>query len=215
MSKFRVLMLIGTAFVLFFVSLGGCQHVPKAFKGTSPQYIGLGEFENPSQGLNFTVYRKESPNPNVPVIKHAYSIDRGIYGTILKIYIEAEDPNGEMAKIATTVDQVGYGHYPTDFIILKPEYRKSFKGYIEWNTFSTHIFRMGEFVRQYVTVAVMDKTGNSSNEFVFPFTFDTGVEPAPNPPAPFDQGSLPKLGNIFIDLFDPFQMGAGSQNDRN
>ena len=212
MDKFKILALISSVFALFFVSLGECKDVPKAFKGTPPQYIGLGEFENPSQGLNFTVYRKEPPNPNLPVIRHAFAIDRGIYGTILKIYIEADDPNGEMVKIATTVDQVGYGHYPTDFIILKPEYRKHFKGYIQWNTFSSHIFRMGEFVRQYVTIAVMDKAGNSSNDFVFPFTFETGVEPAPSPPAPFDQGGLPKLGNVFIDLFDPFLMGAGAKD---
>jgi len=212
MSKFRALMLTGSVCVLFFVSLGGCEHVPKAFQGTPPQYIGLGEFENPSQGLNFSVVRIQPPNPNIPIIRYACAIDRGIYGTILKIYIEAEDPNGDMTRIATTVDQVGYGHYPTDFIILKPEYRKYFKGYIEWNTFSTHIFRMGEYVRQYVTVVVMDQAGNSSNEFVFPFTFNTGVEPAPIPPAPFDQAGLPKLGNVFIDLFDPFLMGAGARD---
>ena len=211
MRKNIILLLIG-AFIFFFASEGAFAIL---VKGTPPQYIGLGEFQNPVQGINVTIPQKEALNPDAPVIKHACAIDRGKYGTILKIYIEAEGPNGEMAKIATTVDQVGYGHYPTDFIILKPEYRKSFKGYIEWNTFSTHIFRMGEFVRQFVTVAVMDKTGNSSNEFVFPFTFGTGVEPALNPPAPFDQGGLPKLGNVFIELFDPFQMGAGSQNDRN
>ena len=212
MDKFRILVLIGIVSTLFFVSSGECKDIPKIFQGTSPQYVGLGEFENPSQGLNFTVYRKESPNPNLPVIKYAYAIDRGIYGAMVKIYIEAEDPNGEMAKIATTVDQVGYGHYPTDFIILRPECRKSFKGYIQWNTFSSHIFRMSEFVRQYVTVAVIDKAGHSSNEFVFPFTFETGVEPAPMPPAPFDQGDLPKLGNVSIDLFDPFLMGAGARD---
>ena len=71
---------------------------------------------------------------------------------------------------------------------------------------------MSEFVRQYVTVSVMDKTGSYSNEFVFPFTFETGVMPAPSPPTPFAQGGLPKLGNVFIDLFDPFLMGAGAKD---
>ena len=45
--------------------------------------------------------------------------------------------NLDMAKIATTVDQPGYGHYPTDFIIGKSPYRKNSKGYTEWNTFSS------------------------------------------------------------------------------
>ena len=185
-------------------------------KGAIPQYVGLGEFQE-GQGLNLMASRKEAsiPNPNVPVLRHAFAIDRGIYGTFLKIYLEAEDPNGDMFKIATTVDQPGYGHYPADFIILKPEYRKDFKGYVQWNTSSSRTSTMDEWVRVYVTVAVIDKAGNTSNEFVFPFTFETGVAPAPKPPAPFDQGDLPKLGYVSIDLFDPFHMGSGNGDDRN
>ena len=29
-------------------------------------------------------------------------------------------------RIASVVDEVGYGHYPTDWIYLKPEYEKQF-----------------------------------------------------------------------------------------
>ncbi len=184
---------------------------PVALRGTPPQYIGLGEFENSKQPLNFTYPQNDTlnPKPTVPEIKHAYAIDRGRYGTILRIYSEAEDLRGDMSKIATTVDQVGYGHYPTDFIFLKPEYRKHFKGYIQWNTFSSHAARMHEWVRNYVTVAVIDQAGRASKEFVFPFTFETGVTPAPQPPAPFDQGGLVRLGSISIDLFDPLGVGDG------
>ena len=208
MKRNRTFLLIGAVIVLFWANSNA--YAQNHAKGTSPGYIGLGEFENPTQGL-ITPQEKVS-NTNAPRIKNAYAVDRGIYGTILKIYVEAEDPNGEMTKIATTVDQVGYGHYPTDFIILKPEYRRYFKGYIQWNTFSSRAPLMHEWVRNYVTVAVIDKAGNVSNEFVFPFTFETGVGPAAKPPAPFDQGSLPKLGSISIDLFDPFEAGGGGGN---
>jgi hypothetical protein len=213
--KIHGCLLLISMFVLSLANMGECSQV--SVKGTVPQYVGLGEFENPVQGLNVTASRKEAttPNPDVPVIKHAYAIDRGKYGTILKIYLETEDPKGDMAKIATTVDQVGYGHYPTDFIILKPPYRKDFKGYIQWNTFGSHASHMDEWVQIYVTVAVIDKAGKTSNEFVFPFTFETGVAPASKPPAPFDQEGLPKLGYVSIDLFNPFQMGHGNrENDR-
>jgi hypothetical protein len=211
MNKSKVLLLIGCAFVLFVSSLVGCARALVAIKGEPPQYIGLGEFENPNQGLNSTMYPKGTinPNPAGPVIKHAYAVDRGIYGAVLKIYIEAEDPKGEMEKIAVTVDQVGYGRYPTDFTILKPKYRKSFKGYIQWNTFSSRASNLYEWSRIFVTVAVIDKTGKASNEFVLPFTFETGVAPAPTPPEPFDQGNLPKIGNISINLFNPYHMGGG------
>ena len=71
-----------------------------------------------------------------PVITHAFAVEKGSYGFIWKIYIEAEDPHGEMLKIASVVDQPGYGRYPADWIYLKPQYQKGFKGYIQWNTFS-------------------------------------------------------------------------------
>jgi hypothetical protein len=48
-----------------------------------------------------------------PAIIHAFAVDKGYYGSIWKIYLEAEDPNGQMLKIACNVHQPGYGQYPT------------------------------------------------------------------------------------------------------
>ncbi len=214
MEKIAFRFLIGFAAILFLTHLSACAQV--SLKGTPPRYIGLGEYQNVGPALSFNVSSSAASkaNPNAPVIKSAYAIDRGYYGTVLRIYLEAEDPNGDMAKIATTVDQVGYGHYPTDFIILKSPYRKYFKGYIQWNTFSSKAPYLDEWTIIYIRVAVMDKEGRSSNEFELPFTFETGVGPSPNPPPPFDQGDLPKLGNVSIDLFNPRVMGDGGV-DRN
>jgi len=47
-----------------------------------------------------------------PVITHAFAVEKGYYGDVWKIYIEAEDPDGQMLRIASVVDEVGYGHYP-------------------------------------------------------------------------------------------------------
>ncbi len=207
MEKLVFRFVIGFAAVLFLTHLSACAQV--SVKGTPPQYIGLGEHQNLTQGLSFTLYPGEKPGPDAPVIKSAYVVDRGRYGDDLKIYLEADDPNGEMARIATTVDQVGYGHYPTDFIILKPQYQKSFKGFIQWNTFSSRAPYLDEWTRIYVKIAVIDKKGKVSNEFEFPFSFESGVAPASDPPAPFDEGGLAKLGNISIDLFNPRVMGNG------
>jgi hypothetical protein len=168
----------------------------------------LGEYEV-SEGWSYTIKKKEEPNPNVPVIKAACAVDQGYYGTVVRIYLEAEDPNGDMARIATTMDQVAYGHYPTDFIMLKPEYMKYFKGYTEWNTYSTVATYLPDGNYVTVRVAVIDKAGNSSNEFVFRFTFQTGVVYAPKPPEPFDQGNLSMLGHVLINLYNPYYMGGG------
>ena len=151
----------------------------------------------------------ELTNPagtNAPIITHAFAVDKGRYGSIWKIYIEAEDADGDMDKIASVVDQVGYGRYATDWIIVKPQYRKKFKGYIQWNTFSSATSTLEEWTQITVKVAIIDKAGNESNVVVFPFTFESGVkdEYQYKLPPPFDQGDPPMLGHININIFSPF-----------
>jgi len=142
------------------------------------------------------------PGTKAPVITHSFAVERGIYGYIWKIYIEAEDPDGEMLKIAYVVDQSGYGRYPTGWLYIKPEYRKHLKGYIQWNTFSSKTTRLREWTNITLRVSIIDKTGNESNEVVFPFTFETGVKDQYNYklPTPFDQGNLRRLGYISTNL---------------
>jgi hypothetical protein len=151
------------------------------------------------------------PGTHAPIITHAFAVDKGYYGYIWKIYIEADDPDGDMLRIASTVDQVGYGHYPTNWIYLKREDGKHFKGYIQWNTFSSRTGYISEWTQITLKVSVFDRNGNESNEVVFPFEFVSGVKDqyGYKLPAPFDQGDLPRLGYISIDLFDPAYQGVG------
>jgi hypothetical protein len=151
------------------------------------------------------------PGTHAPIITHTFAVEKGSYGYIWKIYLEAEDPDGDMLRIASTVDQVGYGHYPTNWIYLKPQYQKGFKGYIQWNTFSSRTGYISEWTQITLKVSVFDRNGNESNEVVFPFEFVSGVKDqyGYKLPAPFDQGDLPRLGYISIDLFDPAYQGVG------
>jgi hypothetical protein len=149
------------------------------------------------------------PGTHAPIIIQAFAVEKGYYGYIWKIYIEAEDPDGDMLRIASSVDQVGYGHYPSDWIYLKPQYQKHFKGYIQWNTFSSKTGYITEWTQITLKVSVFDKAGNESNVVVFPFEFVSGVKDQYQYklPTPFDQGDLPRLGYVQIDLFDPTRMG--------
>jgi len=144
------------------------------------------------------------PEGKGPIITHTFAVEKGYYGYIWKIYLEAEDPDGQMLRIASVVDQVGYGHYPTDWIYLKPQYRNHFKGYIQWNTFSSNASYLPEWTQITLKVSVVDKAGNESNEVIFPFTFEiTPEQYSYEPPAPFDQAGLPRLGYIAINLYYP------------
>jgi hypothetical protein len=158
------------------------------------------------------------PKPEIkgPIITRAFAVDKGMYGYIWKIYLEAEETDGEMQRIAVVVHQPGYGHYPTDWIYLKPQHQKRFKGYIQWNTFSSKASYLREWTQITLNVSIFNKGGIESNEVVFPFTFESGVgdQYRYKLPAPFDQGDVPKLGNIFIDLYEPTLMsGDGGARD--
>lgn len=145
---------------------------------------------------------------HAPIITNAFAVERGYYGYIWKIYIEAEDPGGDMLSIACSVDQVGYGRYPTDWIYLKPQYQKHFKGYIQWNTFSSKAPSLKQWTQITLKISIIDRARTESNEVVFPFTFEHGAK-SPYQyqlPAPFDQGGIPRVGYIHVDLFEPTQM---------
>ncbi len=140
------------------------------------------------------------PGTHAPVITHSYAVDKGPYGDILKIYIEADDPDGDMSRIATVVEQVGYGLHPTDWTNIKSPDQHHLIGYLQWNTFSSRGDSIGEWTQITIKVSVVDKAGNESNEVVFPFTFESGPWSKPKPPAPFDQGNIQRLGHIMINL---------------
>ena len=138
-----------------------------------------------------------------PVITRSYAIEKGRYGDVLKIFIEADDPDNDMFRIAVVVDQAGYGRYPTDWIYLKPQNRNHFIGYMDWSTYSSKTARVREWTQINIKVSVFDRAGNESNVALFPFEFVSEVVSNPPPPAPFNQGNNPKLGNINVNLFEP------------
>jgi hypothetical protein len=152
-------------------------------------------------------WTQSKPETKGPVIRNSYALEKGQYGTIWKIYIEAEDTDAEMTKIAVVADQTGYGHYPTDFILIDPQHRKHLKGYLQWNTFSSKGAALKDGDRITLRVLVIDRAGNESNEIVLPFTFVSGVRDEANLPSPFDQYNLPRIGYIGINLVSPDRGG--------
>jgi hypothetical protein len=145
------------------------------------------------------------PGTKAPVITHSYAIEKGRYGDVLKVYVEANDPDSGMFRIAVVVDQAGYGRYPTDWIYLKSQDKGHFAGYLQWNTYSSNTGALSEWTYISIKVSVFNKAGNESNVVVFPFEFVSGVISNPPPPAPFNVANLPRLGHIDINLFDPLE----------
>lgn len=110
-----------------------------------------------------------------------------------------------MERIAVRVSQVGYGQYPTDWIILKPWFRKHIIGYLQWNTFSSKSGYLPEKTQIKVGISILDRLGNESNEIFLPFIFESGIkieDPYPLP-SPFDTENIPRIGHITVDLYYP------------
>jgi hypothetical protein len=151
---------------------------------------------------------------NTPIITNSYAIEKGRYRDVLKIYIEADDPNGEMFRIATGVEQVVYGRYPIDWTQLKPQHQHHLIGHLQWNTSSPRAPLIREWTWITINVSVFDKAGNESNVVVFPFQIVSEVLPKSNPPALLDQRNIQRLGYISINLVEP-TAGGGVEDTKN
>ena len=143
------------------------------------------------------------------VITHAFATEVGKYGEPLKFYIEADDPTSDMLRVAIVVDQVGYGHYPTDWVYLPQKDEHHFAGYLQWNTFSNNASKMPEWTQLTVKISVFDTSGHESNTVVFPLEFVSNRVERVNLAAPFDSANLERLGHIDINLYNPNEMGKG------
>ena len=148
-------------------------------------------------------WTQSKSDAKAPVITNSYAASKGRYGTVWRIYVEAKDTDPEMSQIAVVVDQPGYGRYPTDFILLDPQYRNQFKGFLQWNTFSSKGAVLKEGVEITLRISVIERGGAQSKEVVFPFTFISGVREQEEVPTTFDEGNVPRLGYISIDLVSP------------
>lgn len=136
-----------------------------------------------------------------PMITNSFAIEKGYYGYAWKIYIEAEDPTGDMSKIVSIVDQPGMGQYFSDTLPIKLQNQHQLKGYIQWNTFSPTAPYLKDFTTITLKISIFDKAGNESNVVVFPFEFVTGSVPKYELPSPFNKDDT-RLGYVQINLHD-------------
>jgi hypothetical protein len=142
------------------------------------------------------------PGGSPPVIIHWHASEELHHGDIWNIYLEARDPDGDMREFVCIFDQLGYGSYPSVYVVIKKRHRKELKGYLRFFSTAGHGLSLPEWTQLSLTVFIRDKGGNTSNKVVFPLVLSRGSKQEP-PPPPFDRGQLDKLGTIMVELFDP------------
>jgi len=144
----------------------------------------------------------ESTPGSPPVITHWFASERINRGDIWKIYLEANDPDGDMRHFVCVLDQMGYGSYSSEYVQIRKEHREKLKGHLRFFTSAGMGLQMSEWTRFSLTVYIRDRGRLISNKLVFPLILSQGAKQGP-PSPPFNSGPLDRLGAITIELIDP------------
>jgi len=136
---------------------------------------------------------KDFKGGSKPIIVDSYATPNILSNMILPIYIEAKDPDGNMAGILFTVTQVGVNPDSTHYVPLSPADRKAFKGFV---TIDIPKLETNERLRG--EIAVVDQNGLKSDaavkEAIIGFAY-------PEPlPAKWKSPEVHKLGHIFFEF---------------
>lgn len=142
------------------------------------------------------------PGGSPPVITHWFASEELHHGDIWKIYLEANDPDGDMRKFVCVFDQVGYGPYSADYVVIKRQHREKLRGYLTFFSSAGAGLWLPEWTQLKLKVYIQDKDGNTSNKVIFPLVLSRGAKQGP-PPPPFVSGQLDKLGTITVELINP------------
>ena len=124
---------------------------------------------------------------NAPVIITAFASTELRQGKTWKVFLQAQDPDGDMNRIVCTLEQPGVGVQPASFIKIREDRRRNLSGYIFLNTGSVSGF---QFASCRLTVQIQDKKGNPSNSVSFPLTLNPRAVQQSPPPGVFQDEDL-------------------------
>ena len=116
-------------------------------------------------------------------------------GTTWRIYLKAEDKDGNMKYIAAMLWQAGVGYYSTDLTRIKSEDSKELTGYLFLNT---PVDQTLIWDRLELTLLIRDGQGNRSEPIKLPLRFD--YAPAQEIPQKWEAAAKHRLGAIMIDI---------------
>lgn len=132
-----------------------------------------------------------------PVITNAFASKEVSHGDIWRIYVEANDPDGDMRYFGYTITNTGFGGR-VDYVRIRKGDRATMLGYLRVFT-SSPGDPQAEWARLTLTLYIQDRSGNTSGKVTFPVALTRGVKQA-SPPPPFDIQGMKRLGQIWVEL---------------
>jgi hypothetical protein len=126
-------------------------------------------------------------------------------GSAWKIYLLAEDKDGDMVYFATMLYQAGFGYYSTDYTSLKGKDRKKCVGYISLRTPADVNLTADKFTME---ILVRDSQNNQSETIQLPLTFAYLTEP--EIPSEWEASANYRLGGLVTKIQSTASMTEGS-----
>jgi hypothetical protein len=126
------------------------------------------------------------PGENAPAITDAFASKELPPGETWEVFLQAQDPDGDMNRIVCTLEQPG-GSPAVSFIRITEDHRRSLSGYIFLNT---EISSGLPFANCRLTIQIQDKKGNLSNSVSFPLSLNPRAVRQSPPPGVFRNESL-------------------------
>jgi len=124
---------------------------------------------------------------NAPVIISVFASKEVRQGETWKVFLLAEDPDGDMNRIVCTLEQPGVGLAPVSMIKIRDDRRRNLSGYIFLNTASNSGI---PFATCRLAVQIQDKKGNPSNSVSFPLSLNPRAVQQSPPPGVYQDEDL-------------------------
>lgn len=140
--------------------------------------------------------REEMYGKGIPVITQTFAAKGIRPGDVWKVYLNAQDPDGDMKQIVCEIQQPGVGVYPVAYIRIKENERKELGGYIYLTTFHVN-YSSFNFINLTLRVEIQDKAGHYSAPVFFPLNFNALNRQEPPPQDVFQEHDL---GPIMIQI---------------
>jgi hypothetical protein len=141
----------------------------------------------------------KTPDPNEPpVILGSYAAEYIRPGANWRVYLKAEDAEGDMNSIVVQIWQPGVGYYPTAFTYLEGGNRQGFAGYLFLKTPPDGRLLQDQF---HLEAFVRDCGGNKSETVKLILRFDNrgGYEALPVP-GKWQEAANNELGVIQVQI---------------
>jgi hypothetical protein len=161
-------------------------------------FMMLGLFLAGCASLGGFEQRQKTYGYAVPVITDSFASKQMSTLDNWKIYLNAEDPDGDMRYIVATISHPGMGGYPVTFIPIAKENGKKLSGYIYWNTMGSSGSGWLNYLDLTATVWIQDWAGHYSKPVTYTVSIRDRSKQEQPPAGTFKENDL---GPINIQLY--------------